>query len=268
MLARLELDPSSMHRVLERARACDLVAIVTVFSAVLVPEAAAMEWDCFKTASTDVVNRPLIEALDRTGRPLIMSTGGSSLDEVAAAVGWISDVPLALLHCVSSYPTPPEHAALGGIGALALAFDVPVGYSDHTPGLQTGGLAVAAGATMLEKHLTWDVTANGPDHASSLDPASFKQYVDFAREARRMIGDARKQVLPIEAHVRENARQSIAASRDLGAGIELGLDDLTTMRPGTGLSPAMSPELVGRRLERDIEAGELIQQDDLRPTGV
>lgn len=268
MLGRLELDAVAMGRILERAHAHGLAAIATVFSPELVAEAATLNWDLFKTASSDLVNRPLLEALGRDGRPLIMSTGGSSLEEVGEAIGWVGGVPLGLLHCVSSYPTPVEHTALAGIGVLAETFRLPVGYSDHTLGWETGGLAVAAGATMLEKHLTWSRSANGPDHASSLEPDSFKRYVEFARDARRMLGDSCKEVLQIEVPVRENARQSVAASRDLSTGALLGAEDLTTMRPGSGLPPALLPELMGRRLARDVKAGVLLQPEDLCPAEV
>lgn len=268
MLGRLELDAVAMERILERAHECGLAAIATVFSTELVAEATAMNWDFFKTASGDLINRPLLEALGSDGRPLIISTGGSSLEEVRDAIGWIGDVPLGLLHCVSSYPTPSEHAALAGIDVLAGKYGLPVGYSDHTCGWETGGLAVAAGATMLEKHLTWDVSASGPDHASSLDPGSFERYVAFARDARRMLGESLKEVLSIEETVREHARQSVAAGRDLRAGVRLTAEDLTTMRPGSGFSPALIPELLGRRLARDVDRGVLIQQDDLCPSEV
>ncbi|MCH2145814.1 MAG: N-acetylneuraminate synthase family protein [Phycisphaerales bacterium] len=263
MLERLELGPSSMQEVLERARHHGLLAIATVFSPDLVGEAAALDWDMYKTASPDLVNRPLLEALAGLDRPMILSTGGATLDEVEQALGWVGDSRVALLHCVSSYPTPPEHAALGGIRALARAFDRPVGYSDHTLGWETGGLAVAAGATILEKHLTWNRSAIGPDHASSLDPELFGRYVESARRAVGMMGANTKQVLPIERAVREQARQSIAAGRDLAAGTELHAEDLTTMRPGNGIRPAAMPDLLGCRLVRDVKRGTLLQPGDL-----
>ena len=268
MLRRLELEPGTMGSLLERAHARGMAAIVTVFSHQHVGEAAAMDWDFFKTASTDLVNRPLLEALARDGRPLIISTGCSELEEISEALRWVAGRTTALLHCVSSYPTPPEHAALAGIGVLAESFPLPVGYSDHTGGWETGGLAVAAGATILEKHLTWSRSAPGPDHACSLEPEEFKRYVDHARQARRMLGEHSKHVLPIEMAVREGARQSIVACRDLHAGDVLVADDLATMRPGTGLRPALLPDLLGRRLVRDVEAGVLLEMDDLDPSEV
>ena len=263
MLQRLELDPDAMERVVQRARHHGLLAVVTAFSAELVPEAARLDWDLFKTASPDLVNRPLLEALAGVGRPMILSTGGGTMKEVQTALDWVKPVRCALLHCVSSYPTPPDQAALGGIKALANRFRVPVGYSDHTSGWETGGLAVACGATILEKHLTWNVQAPGPDHAASLPPDLFGRYVDFARSSARMVGEAVKEVLPIEMEVRANARQSVAAVRDLEIGDRLEPADLTTMRPGHGIKPAAMPELLGRRLVRPVRGGALIMPEDL-----
>ena len=165
---------------------------------------------------------------------------------------------LPLLHCVSSYPTPAGSAALSGIGVLADEFDLPVGYSDHTCELETGGIAVACGATLLEKHLTWNNGADGPDHAASLEPSSLGCYVAFARTACEMIGEPIKAPLELEREVIAAARQSIAANQDLVAGALLQECDLTTMRPGSGMPPASLGELVGRRLARDVKRGDLL----------
>jgi sialic acid synthase SpsE len=265
MLERLELDADAMARVLERAHDRGLLGIATVFTKELVSEANELPWDLLKTSSPDLVNRPLIESLLETGRPLIMSTGGSSMEEVREALGWTGSASVALLHCVSSYPTPPDSAALSGIGVLADELDLPVGYSDHTCELETGGIAVACGATILEKHLTWSNGAAGPDHAASLEPTCFGRYVAFARMARSMIGDPVKAPLALEIEVVAAARQSIAASQDLVAGALLQEGDLTTMRPGGGLPPARLGELLGRKLARDVKRGGLLALQDLVP---
>ena len=263
MLQRLELDRDAMVAVIDRARTHGLKSIVTVFSPELVPVAAELEWDAFKTASPDLVNRPLLEALAGDGRPLILSTGCSTIPEISDALDWVGRKNLALLHCVSSYPTPVADAALGGIPALAETFGLPVGYSDHTTDPCTGGLAVAAGASILEKHLTWNVDAPGPDHAASMSPGRFGEYVAFARRSALMFGRRTKHVLPSESEVRTGARQSLAFMRDLTAGTIITAEDLTTMRPGNGISPACLPEILGLRLARDVRRGTLIQRVDL-----
>ncbi len=176
MLRRLELSLDEMAMVVERAHARGIHAIVTVFSTELVAPAETLAWDAYKTASPDIVNRPLLEALAATGKPMIVSTGASTLNEVVRAVGWLESAwdRLALLQCVSSYPAP--EAAFGGIRAIEQETGLPVGYSDHTKDF-SGSFAVAFGACMLEKHITYDRNAAGPDHKASLLLAQFGTYI-------------------------------------------------------------------------------------------
>ena len=292
MLKRLELPEPGFAAVVKRARERGVHAIVTVFSVELVAEAEKWGWDGYKTASPDIIHRPLLEALAATGRPLIVSTGAASLDEVTRAVEWLKDAHrasrLAVLQCVSSYPTPRERAALGGIAALQQVFDGPVGYSDHTPDRFTGASAVAMGACVLEKHLTYDTRAQGPDHAASLDPAEFAVYVaaaknDWGRAEPHMAYDVFaaelrsatdrrslaidhpivKAVAPIEQDVRSVSRQSVVAARAIGAGEALTREALTFKRPGTGIEPFRLAEVVGRRAARAIAADSPITVEDL-----
>jgi N-acetylneuraminate synthase/N,N'-diacetyllegionaminate synthase len=267
MLKRLELPLDAMARIVQHAHARQLHAIVTVFSTELVPDAATLAWDAFKSASPDIIHRPLLRALASTARPLIISTGAATAQEVARALIWLSPFAhrLAMLHCVSAYPVPPEHAALGAIAALGTMFDGPVGYSDHTTLVETGALAVATGAALLEKHLTLDRHALGPDHAASLEPAPFAQYVAQARRAHTMFGPSTKQVLACERDVRAVARQSIVAARPLVAGLALSRADLTVCRPGGGLEPWMLDQLLGQILAVDLNPGDLLSLAHLLP---
>lgn len=266
MLRRLELTVGELANVAERARERGALAICTVFTPELVEEAERLSFDAYKLASPDVVNRPLIERLARTGKPLILSTGAATLAEIERTLGWLESARerLAVMHCVSSYPTPDAAANLGAIGTLAETFGVPVGYSDHTEATDTGALAVAAGACFLEKHLTHDRGAVGPDHSASLEPDAFAEYVAGARRARLMLGGGRKQPGAIEADVRSLSRQSLAASRAIGAGETLAASHVTTRRPGGALCASEPEAAVGRVAARDIEAGELLRESDLR----
>lgn len=272
MLRRLQLTIDDMEPVVEFARAHAMAAIVTVFSHELVRVSQRIEWDFYKTASPDIIHRPLLDALRATGRPLIVSTGAATLDEVRRAVDWLAPAApdgsrdasmLALLQCVSSYPTQDDAAALGGIHALRVVFPGAVGYSDHTMSTETGALAVAAGAVILEKHLTYDRTAKGPDHGASLDPASFKTYVDRARHAAAMLGALEKHPSHCEQDVRRVSRQSVMLRASLPAGHALTRDDLTIKRPGTGIPPYQLSELPGRRLRRAVDADIPLTEDDL-----
>lgn len=275
MLRRLQLTPDGMARVVERAQRRNVHAIVTVFSEELVPQAESLAWDAYKTASPDIVHLPLIAALVRADKPLILSTGAATMDEITRAVGWVGSARhrLAVLQCVSSYPTPAHDASLGGIGALAETLKLPVGYSDHTPEEDTGALAVALGAAILEKHFTHDRRAVGPDHAASLDPEGFSRYVRAARAAcvdppridpaDPRIGPRVKRVLPIEQDVRSLSRQSVVARRALASGEPIRPEDLTCKRPGAGIPPWRLHEVIARRTTRAIAADSPIHEEDL-----
>jgi len=286
MLNRLELDPDSLRRVVRRAHHYGLHAIVTIFNHELVPEAETLRCDAYKTASPDIVNKPLLDAVSTTAKPVVVSTGASTLEEVRRAVRWLDGhEQVAILQCVSSYPTPRERAALGGIVALAREFSVPVGYSDHTTDLDMGALAVGLGASILEKHLTYDTTAPGPDHAASLDPAGLREYVRLARNAYRLrdgsnalnsgfdserkpeIGPIEKVVLDIEQEVRDVSRQSLATVRELAPGDVIGSGDVTTKRPGSGIEPFELDRIVGRTVIRPLDKGSTLRWDDLEQSG-
>ncbi|MBL8746828.1 MAG: N-acetylneuraminate synthase family protein [Phycisphaerae bacterium] len=263
MLKRLELTAEQLTHLVFRAHQKGVHAIVSVFSLDLVPEAGAMNWDAFKTASPDIVHKPLLDALAARGKPLIISTGASSLEEVARASGWLRKQEVAFLQCVSSYPTPEDHAAVGAIADLAKAIKRVVGYSDHTTRVETAAVAVGAGASILEKHLTLSRLSPGPDHAASLEPAGFAEYVRLAQLAHRLVGDGRKRILDPEHDVREASRQSIVAARNIPRGRMIDPSDLTAKRPGTGLPPYMLNEIAGRVAARDIEADMPIRKEDL-----
>jgi len=213
MLRRLELTLDEMALVVERAHARGIHAIVTVFSTELVEPAETLAWDAYKTASPDIVNRPLLEALAATGKPMIVSTGASTLDEVVRAVGWLDSARnrLALLQCVSSYPAP--EMALGGIKAIGQATGLPVGYSDHTRDF-SGCFAVAFGACMLEKHITYDRKAVGPDHRASLLLAQFGTYVSNAA-----FHVPQRQHIDAAYAMTTNAKPSIASARRIADSI-------------------------------------------------
>ncbi|MEO1007711.1 MAG: N-acetylneuraminate synthase family protein [Planctomycetota bacterium] len=266
MLRRLELSLDAARGAIDAAHAAGLHAIATVFDLPLVASAAALPLDAFKTASPDIVHRPLLDALAATGRPLIASTGAATREEVARAIGWLRPARqrLAVLQCVSAYPTPSEHAAVAALHDLATLHDGPVGYSDHTADADTGALAVALGAHVLEKHLTLDRTAPGPDHAASIEPAEMAEYVRLAHAASKgdwthdpgdpRLGSGRKAVLDIEADVRRVARRSIVAARSLDVGVVLRAGDLAFKRPGGGLEPWQDGDLLGRALAVDVAA--------------
>ena len=182
--------------------------------------------------------------------------------EVAAAVDVVrdaSDPPLALFHCVSSYPAAAADANLRAIETMRRAFGVPVGWSDHTPGVETAIAAVALGATLVEKHLTLDRARSGPDHQASLDPTSFASLVQAIRETEASLGDGDKRPVAAETEIAAVARRSLHWRVDLAAGSVIDAGALVALRPGTGLVPASAAGLVGRRTAVDVRAGRMIR---------
>ncbi|MFK7790141.1 MAG: N-acetylneuraminate synthase family protein [Phycisphaeraceae bacterium] len=265
LLGKLAMPIDVLAGLVSHAKVCGLAAVVTPFSLADPAELADLGLDAIKTASPDAVNGPLLEACAAMGLPMLISTGTCSLDELEPAAALLRghDAGGAMLHCVSSYPTPMGRAQLGGILAMRGALGLPIGYSDHTRGLQTGALAVMAGAVVIEKHLTHDRTAKGPDHAASLDGEQMKQYVANIREAQSAMGLVLKDVSEVERDVRRVSRQSVCVVSDLPAGHVLTDRDLTVKRPGTGLPASTLASLVGKSLAKAVKANDLLDASDL-----
>ncbi len=265
LLAALQLDIDALRRVRDRAAQCGIGFLVTPFSPGDVSELQSLEPDAVKIASPDSVNPPLDAAALKAGCPMIISVGTTdrpsdraALDEVIAMARRAG--PLVLLQCVSAYPVPPGQAALGRIQQLRERYGVIAGYSDHTTGSMTGALAVAAGAAVIEKHLTYDVMASGPDHAASFDPDMFAKYVRSVHVAARELSAIEDGA---EADVRRVSRQSVCAVRDLPAGHRLIREDLTVKRPGTGVPAARFEAVIGCVLRRAVSADRLLHEEDV-----
>ncbi|MDC5697652.1 N-acetylneuraminate synthase family protein [Intrasporangium calvum] len=215
-----------------------------------------------KVSSGELTNLPYLRALSQLGVTLLVSTGMGSAAEVAMAVDACRDAPgLVLFHCVSAYPAPVEECNLRAIPALASAHGLPVGWSDHTPGLTTALGAVALGAPILEKHFTADRTLPGPDHLASLEPAELTEYVRATKALARALGDGVKRRMPSEEENATLVRRSWHAAVDLPAGTVLRGEHLLLLRPEGGVSPAV--DLRGLVVAADIPAGAPITHADL-----
>ena len=263
LLQGLELSSADMSVLLAKAHALGLHALVTVFSEHLVSEAACLDWDAWKTASPDLIHRPLLDRLAADGRPMVISTGASTLNEVMRTHEWLRDHQAAFLQCVSAYPTGEDHASLRAIQVIASATGRICGYSDHTTSEYMGGLAVAAGASILEKHFTYSRTAAGPDHFASVDSAGMRRYIDFTHQAHRALGTSNtKELIEVEKNVRDVARQSVRAARRIPEGKRLELDDLVIKRPGDGVEPGKFSEVLGSRVVRNFEPDQPFKDGD------
>jgi sialic acid synthase SpsE len=265
MLQRYELRPLEVAALVESIRAAGMVPLATPFSPPDVSTIASLDLPAVKIASPDLVNRPLLSRAVELRVPMLISTGAATMDEVSQCVAWLREMnaEFALLHCVSAYPVADEHAQLSWIGELAERFAVPVGYSDHTTHALAGAFAVAGGACVVEKHLTYDRLADGPDHEASADPQQFAEYVRMIRLSERLAGRPGKRVLPIERDVRTVSRQSLVLCRDISQGDRINETDVTVQRPGTGIPAAEITVLVGKRARRPLRAGTLLQWDML-----
>lgn len=239
---------------------CDKAGIVFLSTPFDVASAVFLNdmMDVFKISSSDLTNRPFIEFLCDFGKPIIMSTGASSLSEIAESVGWIEAKGnlLALLHCVLNYPTADQNAALGQIPALLRHFPQHViGYSDHTLPSDMKVLEVATllGARILEKHFSHDKTLPGNDHYHAMDKNDLRAFHVSMRRTLGMIGETRIASLPSEEPARNNARRSLVANKTIKAGNIVGKDDLTWKRPAGGISPRSYYEVLGKTARTDIE---------------
>jgi len=266
MLARLELGAEALAELGVRAAKGGLVFFSTPFDEASADALDALGVALFKVPSGEITNLPLLRHVAGKGRPIIVSTGMATLEEVEDAVRAIreaGDPPVALLHCLSAYPAPAGEVNLRAMDALSARFGCPVGYSDHTLGVDIAVAAVARGACIIEKHLTLDTSLPGPDHRASLAPSPFRAMVQAIRRVESALGDGVKRAMPSEIDTRRVARKSLVAARALRTGERLAAADVTSKRPGTGISPAELPRVLGLRLTRDIAADEVISWEAL-----
>lgn len=220
----------------------------------------------YKTGSDDLTNTPFLRKIAEKGRPVIVSTGMSTLADIEGAVNAIhkeGNPYVILLHCVVSYPSRPEDANLKTISTLQNAFGLPVGLSDHTRDEFTSILATQLGACMIEKHFTLDHSLKLPDHEASLDPLQWRQLVDRVRLVSAALGDGVKRVASTEEKWRRAARKSIVASRPIRGGQKITSEDVTIRRPSGGMHPSELEHVVGSIAREDIAPGVMLSTDML-----
>jgi N-acetylneuraminate synthase len=261
MLRRLQLDAEAHRHIIERCNEIGIEFLSSPFDPASADLLESLHLRIFKIPSGEITNIPFLEHLARKGKPLIVSTGMSTLGEVEAAVNAIAKiraVPLTLLQCVTEYPAPYNAVNLRAMLTLKQAFCVPVGYSDHTSGIEIAIAAVAIGAEVIEKHFTLSRSLPGPDHAASLEPDELKTMVTAIRHVEEALGDGIKAPSACEFSNIAVARKSVVARCALPKGHVLSAKDLTVKRPGTGLPPNLIGSLVGRTLRMDIEQDEVI----------
>ncbi|SEV91766.1 N-acetylneuraminate synthase [Halobacterium jilantaiense] len=252
LLADLELDTEAHESLMKYCGERGIEFLSTPFGFETASFLESLEVGAYKVGSGDLTNHPLLRQIASYGRPMIVSTGMSSIDEVRSAFQTIKDVnpdvPVALLHCVSAYPTPLAEVNLRAIDTLADEFGVPIGFSDHTTAVEMPALSVTAGARIVEKHFTLDRALSGPDQTTSLEPDELTRAVSLVRDATDVLGDGTKQPTPAEEETRNVSRKGLFAANRLEAGDRITKSDVAIKRPPTGLPPTEFEWVVGRRL--------------------
>ena len=263
MIKKLELSKEDHRELMDYAKHKNIMFLSTPFDNKSVDLLVELGVPLIKISSGEITNHPFLEYIAKKGLPIILSTGMSSLKEVAEAVSVIKEAgckDLTLLHCTSNYPARVEDCNLLAMKTMEDAFDVPVGYSDHTPGIYVPLAAAAMGACVIEKHFTLDKNLPGPDHRASLEPAELEEMVRGIRLVEKALGSPVKAPVESELEVRDVARRSIVAKVDIPAGTVITEDMLVFKRPGTGVAPTDVSKLIGRKTKYDIKKDELIKQ--------
>jgi N,N'-diacetyllegionaminate synthase len=271
MIRALELDEHAHELIAERCVQQNIEFMSTPFDAWATDLLLRLGMRRIKIASGELTHRPFIEDLARRGLPLILSTGMASLDEVRRSVGWLRDCHtglhrpdwLTLLHCTSNYPALPRDVNLLAMQSLGRELGVPIGYSDHTLGIEVSVAAVALGATVIEKHFTLDRSLPGPDHQASLDPDQLAALVRATRSVESALGDGIKQPTTSELPVRALVRRSAFTSQSLPAGSPINANTVSFLRPGNGIGPEHWNELQVRKTVRALPAGYRLSWQDL-----
>lgn len=287
MIRKLELDEAAHLRLRQHCRSKDIEFLSTPFDLESLDMLVSrFDLSCIKLASGEITNAPFLLAAARTGKPIILSTGMSDLGDVENALGVLAlgytrheAAPLlaafkaaycsgdgqsalrervTLLHCTTEYPAPYAEVNLRAMQTLRHAFGLPVGYSDHTPGIAISIAAAALGATVIEKHFTMDRTLPGPDHKASLEPGELAEMVRAIRQVEQSLGSPCKVPTPAELKNRPIARKSLVAARDISPGETFTAENLAIKRPGSGISPIHYWDWLGKVATRAYVADELI----------
>jgi N,N'-diacetyllegionaminate synthase len=267
LLSGYELDRSAHERIAEGCRSRGIDFLSTPFDSASAEMLVELGVPAIKLGSGELDNHPLLEHVASLGRPMLISTGMATMSEVhaarAAVRGVAPDRSVVWLHCTSAYPCEVDDVHLRAMERMDDALPEPVGYSDHTRRPETPGLAVAAGACVVEKHFTLDTSLPGPDHEASLEPDELARAVELVEVAGRARGTPSKEPTPAEQETREVARKSIHAARDITAGSTIERSDLRIARPADGISPRHLDRVLGTTVRSDLTADEPLTPADV-----
>jgi len=266
MIKSLELSREDFRELADYAKKKDIMFLSSPFDKESVDLLYRLNMSAFKIGSGEITNFPLLRYIAKKGKPIILSTGMSTLGEVEEALDVFRKEgaeDVILLHCISNYPARIEDVNLRAMKTLKQAFQVPVGFSDHTLSTIIPAVATAIGARIIEKHFTLDKNLPGPDHKASLEPKELKEMIKNIREVEKAMGDGIKRPTKEEKKIKETVRKSIVANTNISKGKIIEREMLSIKRPGTGLSPKYICEVVGRRAKKNIYRDEIISIDKI-----
>lgn len=263
--AALEFDRDTYAALKSHAESLGLQFLASAWDEESVDLLETLDLPAHKVASADLTNLPLLQHMGRTGRPILLSTGMSTLDEVDRAVETLRRYhdQIVLLQCTSTYPSRFDQINLRVMERYRERYGLLVGYSGHEKGIAIPIAAVALGACVIERHFTLDRTMKGGDHAASLEPGGLQKMVRDIRHLEEALGDGQKQIYDEERPIRRKLAKSVVSLRPLDAGVPITREMLTTKGPGRGISAADLEQVVGRRPRRDIPADVVLTEDDL-----
>ena len=264
MLQRLELTEAMHHELIAHCATRNIGFFSTGFDIESIDLLLGLGQDHFKIPSGEITNLPYLRHIGQLGKNTILSTGMATLGDIEAAIDVLEQAgtprtKITVLHCTTEYPTPMAEVNLRAMQSIQAAFGVSVGYSDHTQGIEVATAAVAMGATVIEKHFTLDRNLPGPDHQASLEPTELKAMVTAIRNIEVAFGDGIKRLTSSEARNKPVGRKSLVASRSINAGEVFSAENITTKRPGTGISPMRWDDIMGHVASRNFAVDELIE---------
>jgi len=268
IMSAMEMPYEWLPELAEHCRQSEIIFLASAFDQESVDQLDPYV-SAYKIASYEMTHLPLVRYIAGKGKPVIISTGTASLEEVAETVEVFFETgnrDLMLMQCTASYPAPVESLNLRAITTLRDAFQVPVGFSDHSLSPVVGPLAaVVLGTDLVEKHFTLSTQLPGPDHAFSLEPDELTLMIRSIREVELSLGSGVKETQPVEEELRGFARRSVFAIKDISAGDSLTPNNIDVLRSGNldpGLAPKYYDEILGNKANRDIQAGSAIQRED------
>ena len=264
MINKLELDRNAHETLIDYCKIKNIQFLSTAFDHDSIDLLDELNIPLFKIPSGEITNLPYLRHIGKMGKPIIMSTGMSTLDEVHNALNiliesGVEKEQITILHCNTEYPTPMKDVNLKAMLTIKDELGVNIGYSDHTLGIEVAISAVAMGATVIEKHFTLDRNMSGPDHAASLEPEELKAMVAAIRNIEKAMGGGEKKPSSSEIKNIPIARKSIVAKKIIKKGEGFSEENLTVKRPGTGLSPMLWDKIIGTRATKNFDLDELVK---------